>query len=185
MTPIFFKDQKEFRAWLRVNHSQEQELWVGYYKVKTGKPSLTWSESVDQALCFGWIDGLRRSLGTESYCIRFTPRRKNSNWSAVNIKKVKELRASGLMKEAGLKAYKLQKEKKSRVYSYDKTATDLSADLKKLFQKNKKAWAFFEEQAPSYKRKMIHWILSAKKRETRETRLKKTIDASEHHTRLY
>lgn len=185
MTPIFFNDQKEFRNWLEINHSQESELWVGYYKVKTGKPSMTWSESVDQAICYGWIDGLRKSLGTESYCIRFTPRRKTSNWSAVNIKKVKELNAAGLMKEAGLKAYKLRKEDKSKVYSYDKTPVDLSADFKNRFQNNKKAWDFFEKQAPSYKKMIVHWIISAKKEETRMSRLKKAIEKSEQHSRVY
>lgn len=185
MAPIFFKDYKEFRNWLEINHSKEAEIWVGYYKVKTGRPSMTWSESVDQAICYGWIDGLRKSLGKESYCIRFTPRRRNSNWSAVNINKEIELTEAGLMKEAGIKAYELRKENKSMMYSYDQKPTKLSKEFITLFKKNKKAWDFFEMQAPSYKKRIIYWITSAKKEETRKSRLQKTINESIHKRRVY
>ncbi len=119
MTPIFFNNQNEFRNWLEKNHQRETELWVGYYKVGTGKPSLTWSQSVDQALCFGWIDGIRQSIDEESYCIRFTPRKKTSIWSAINIAKVEELSRQGLMQPAGLEAFKYCKEANSRVYSFE------------------------------------------------------------------
>lgn len=184
MTPIFFKSPQEFRKWLETHHKQESEVLVGYYKVKTGKPSMTWSESVDQAICFGWIDGIRRSLGPESYSIRFTPRRKNSNWSAVNIKKVKDLTAAGLMREAGQKAYELWTEKKSNVYSYEKTPAVLTPEFERIFKKNTAAWDFFINQAPSYRKGIIHWIMSAKKEETRVSRLTRTINQSEQQKRV-
>jgi len=184
MTPIFFKSQQEFRNWLELHHDKESELIVGYYKVKTGKPSMTWSESVDQAICYGWIDGIRRSLGPESYSIRFTPRRKNSNWSAVNIKKVKDLTALGLMKEAGQKAYTQRTDKKSKGYSYGKTPAVFNDSYKGIFKKNKSAWDFFMNQAPSYRKVIIQWIMSAKKEETRLSRLAKTINLSEEQKRV-
>jgi uncharacterized protein YdeI (YjbR/CyaY-like superfamily) len=183
--PIFFKNPNAFREWLEKNHAKKSELWVGFYKVKTGKPSLTWSESVDQGLCFGWIDGIRKSLGPESYCIRFTPRRKNSNWSAVNIQKVKDLTSKGLMKESGKKAFELRKENKSNIYSYDSTSLALKPKYVKLIKENNKAWDYYHKQAPSYRKQIRHWIMSAKKEETRLSRLKKLIVESEHHRRVY
>ncbi|MBT8264125.1 MAG: bacteriocin-protection protein [Eudoraea sp.] len=184
MTPIFFKSPQEFRNWLAINHTKEPEVIVGYYKVKTGKPSMTWSESVDQAICYGWIDGIRRSLGPESYSIRFTPRRKNSNWSAVNIKKVKDLTAAGLMKEAGQKAYELWTDKKSNGYSYEKMPAVLNPEYKGIFKQHASAWDFFIDQAPSYRKVIIHWIMSAKKEETRLSRLQKVIHTSEQQKRV-
>lgn len=184
MTPKFFETPDDFRKWLEMNHATETELIVGYYKVASGKPSITWPESVDQALCFGWIDGVRRSVDNESYCIRFTPRRSNSIWSAVNIKKVEELTKAGLMQEAGLKAYSLLSENKSKIYSYEKAPEELDTKSEKLFKKNKKAWDFFIQQAPSYKKVMIHWIMNAKQEKTRLSRLEKTIEASEQQTRV-
>jgi len=121
MTATFFATQEEFRKWLKKHHQKETELIVGFYKVGSGKPSITWSQAVDQALCFGWIDGIRKSIDNESYSNRFTPRRSKSNWSAINIKKVKELKKSGLMTAAGLQAFEKGKENKSGIYSYDKT----------------------------------------------------------------
>ncbi len=132
----FFENQHKFREWLEINHHKERELIVGFYKVGSKKPSMSWSESVDQALCFGWIDGIRKSIDQESYCIRFTPRKPNSNWSAINIKKVEVLTHSGLMKPEGLKAFSLLKEKKSEIYSHEKEGIELSTDFLNQFQKN-------------------------------------------------
>ena len=184
MTATFFASPKEFRNWLEKNHDKKTELIVGYYKVASNKPSMTWSQSVDQALCFGWIDGVTRSIDKESYCIRFTPRKSTSIWSAVNIKKVQELQKLGLMKPEGLKAFELRKEDKSGIYSHEQEQISLSPDYQKQFKKNKLAWDFFDAQAPSYKRVMIHWIMSAKQEKTRLARLEKTITYSEQKNRV-
>ncbi|WP_146943468.1 YdeI/OmpD-associated family protein [Chryseobacterium hagamense] len=179
MKPTFFPTPQEFRRWLEKNHQTERELLVGFYKVGTGKPSMTWPESVDQALCFGWIDGVRRSIDEESYSIRFTPRKPTSIWSAVNIRKMKELTKAGLMTEAGQKAFKLRKEEKSAVYSHEKELAVLDPSFEKQFKAHKKAWDFFTTQAPSYQKVMLHWIMSAKQEKTRASRLEKTIRESE------
>jgi len=179
MAPTFFADQNEFRNWLEKNHQKEKELLVGFYKVNSKKPSMSWSESVDQALCFGWIDGVRKSIDSESYTIRFTPRKTSSIWSAINIKKMKDLTQSGLMTEAGLKAFSFRTENKSKIYSHEKEPVPLDASYEKQFKANKTAWDFFEKQAPSYKKVMIHWIMSAKQEKTRQSRLEKTISESE------
>lgn len=178
MKATFFKNPAEFRKWLTKNHNTCTELIVGYYKVGSGKPSINWSQSVDEALCFGWIDGIRRSIDNESYCIRFTPRRNNSIWSAVNIKKVAELTKLGLMKPGGLQAFSLRKENKSQIYSYDKAPATLDKAYEKTFRKNRAAWKFFTEQSPSYKKTVIHWIMSAKQEKTRLSRLKKAIKST-------
>lgn len=180
----FFKDQTEFREWLEINHLKENELIVGFYKVGSKKPSMTWSESVDQALCFGWIDGVRKSIDQESYCIRFTPRKPNSIWSSINIKKIDELTKSGLMKSKGLEAFALRKEEKSNIYSHEKEKIEFTPDLQKLFKMNKIAWTFFTNQAPSYQKVITHWIMSAKREEIRLSRLEKTITASEQQKKL-
>ncbi len=166
MTPTFFATQDEFRKWLQKNHKKETELLVGFYKVHTDKLSMNWSQSVDQALCFGWIDGVRKSIDKESYCIRFTPRKSTSIWSAVNIKKVEELNKAGLMTTEGQKAFSLRTENKSKIYAYEKEPVILDIKFKTQFKKNKLAWDFFERQAPSYKKVMIHWIMNAKQEET-------------------
>ncbi|OPC02364.1 bacteriocin-protection protein [Elizabethkingia ursingii] len=184
MKPQFFSTQSDFRTWLEDNHLTEAELLVGFYKVNSKKPSMSWSESVDQALCFGWIDGVRKSMDEESYTIRFTPRKKDSIWSAINIKKVEELSGQGLMKEAGLKAFSLRTENKSRIYSHEKEPVPLHPDFETQFQKNKMAWNFFTTQAPSYKKVMIHWIMSAKQEKTQLSRLEKVIQESEQQKRL-
>ncbi|KMQ69165.1 bacteriocin-protection protein [Chryseobacterium sp. FH2] len=181
---IFFSTQEKFREWLEKNHKKETELLVGFYKVGSGKPSMNWSESVDHALCFGWIDGVRKSIDKESYSIRFTPRKPTSIWSAINIKKIEELTQSGLMTHEGLKAFELRKEEKSRIYSHEKEAVELSSEYQKQFKANKKAWEFFISQAPSYKKVMIHWIMSAKQEKTRLSRLEKTIKESEQNKRV-
>ncbi|WP_291858405.1 YdeI family protein [Marinilabilia sp.] len=177
-TATFFKSQDEFRRWLESNHEKETELIVGFYKVDSGKPSMNWSQSVDQALCFGWIDGVRRSIDKESYCIRFTPRRSKSNWSAINIKKIEELTKAGLMKPAGLKVFSLRKEKKSEIYSSENDTVFLDSNYEKQFRKNKIAWDFFMKQAPSYRKAVIRWIMSAMQEKTRQSRLEKTIKES-------
>lgn len=184
MTAIFFPTQQDFRKWLEENHQTNTELIVGFYKVGTKKPSITWSESIDQALCFGWIDGIRKSIDEESYSIRFTPRKATSIWSVVNIKKIEELTKAGLMKEEGLQAFKLRKEDKSGIYSHEKEPSYLTSEYEKQFKNNKKAWEFFEKQAPSYKKVMIHWIMSAKQEKTQILRLEKTISASESEKRV-
>ena len=180
----FFSNSKEFRKWLQKNHKKEKELIVGFHKVNSDKPSITWSESVDQALCFGWIDGVRKSIDIESYSIRFTPRKSTSIWSAVNIKKVEGLTSAGLMTSEGQKAFSLRTEKKSKIYSYEKEAVTLDSKYENLFKKNKVAWDFFTNQAPSYKKVMAHWIMNAKQEATRILRLNKTIFESEHLRRM-
>ena len=143
MNPVYFQNQSEFREWLEKNHNKESEIIVGYYKVGTGKPCMTWSQSVDQAICFGWIDGIRRSVDKERYSIRFTPRRLTSNWSNVNIKKVEELKKNGLMKKPGLDIYNNRKDSKSGVCSFDIESTKLDDNLERLFKTNNIAWEFF------------------------------------------
>jgi uncharacterized protein YdeI (YjbR/CyaY-like superfamily) len=170
MKPTFFENTQDFHRWLEANSEKESELLVGYYKVSTGKPSMSWSESVDQALCFGWIDGVRRSIDEASYCIRFTPRKPNSNWSAVNIKKVEELISSGQMTPAGLKLFGQRKESKSEVYSYENRTEAFPPEIEARFRQNEKAWEFFIKQAPSYRKTVIYWIMSAKQEATFEKR---------------
>lgn len=178
MTPIFFENQEKFRKWLAQNYDKEFELFVGFYKVSSGKPSMTWSESVDQALCFGWIDGVRKSLDAESYTIRFTPRKPNSIWSGINIAKVEKLHTAGLMTPAGVKAFSFLKEKNSRIYSHKNELVALAPEYEKLFKKEKEAWYFFTIQPPSYRKFIIHWIMSAKHEKTRRSHLEKIIESS-------
>jgi uncharacterized protein YdeI (YjbR/CyaY-like superfamily) len=184
MTPIFFPNTEEFRKWLKKNHQSEKELIVGYYKVGTKRPSMTWSDSVDEALCFGWIDGVRRSIDNEAYCIRFTPRSPKSNWSAVNIAKVEELIRVGKMTPAGLAAFEKRAEARSEIYSYENRPEKFTAELESRFRENSEAWNYFEVQAPSYKKTIIYWIMSAKQEATRITRLNKLIEACSEGKRL-
>ena len=185
MNPVYFNDQNEFRKWLEENHNKESELIAGYYKVGTGKPSMTWSESVDQAICFGWIDGIRRSIDKERYCIRFTPRKLTSNWSNVNIRKVAELKRKGLMKKPGLDAFKNRKDTKSGVYSFENGISKPDDNFERIFKANKIAWEYFVKQAPSYQKTRWNWIMSARQETTRISRLTRLIKASEDHTRLF
>lgn len=184
MAPTFFTTQLEFRKWLESNHKKETELLVGFHKVATKKLSMTWSQSVDQAICFGWIDGVRRSIDKESYCIRFTARKRGSIWSAVNIIKVEELTKAKLMTSEGQRAFSLRTENKSKIYAYERGTVILDLKHESQFKKNKVAWDFFTKQAPSYKKVMIHWIMSAKQEETRLSRLAKTINESEQQRRM-
>ncbi len=176
---MFFPTQEDFRQWLEENHAKETELLVGFYKIETKKPSLTWSQSVDQALCFGWIDGVRRTIDAESYSIRFTPRRASSIWSPININKVADLTQKGLMQAAGLVVFSKRQEHKSNIYAYKKEPAVLDEVFEKQFKANEKAWNFFQKQAPSYKKAIIHWIMSAKQEATKMNRLNKIIAESE------
>lgn len=169
--PIFFPTQHHFRAWLEEHHLTETELIVGYYKVNSGKESMTWSESVDQALCFGWIDGIRRSIDEDSYQIRFTPRKKTSIWSAVNIQKVQELTEKGLMRPAGLAIYAYRSDERSYVYSFEKDVSPFSTELQTLFEEHQAAWDFYQTWAPSYKKSAQNWVMSDKQEATRLKRL--------------
>lgn len=178
MTPIFFPTQHFFREWLEKNHDKETELLVGFYKVNSGKPSMNWSQSVDEALCFGWIDGVRRSVDADSYSIRFTPRKPTSIWSAVNIAKVAELTEKGLIQPVGIVAFEKRQATKSKIYAYENETKTLSGELENKFKANKTAWDFFTTQAPSYQKTMIHWIMTAKQDATKLARLEKTIAES-------
>lgn len=178
MKPRFFKNSLAFRKWLEQNHDKKDELLVGFYKKGTGKASITWPESVDQALCFGWIDGIRRKLDEESYSIRFTPRRPKSIWSAVNVRKVNELKEKGLMKPEGLAAFEKLKENNSEVYSFEqkKDGLKLPPEYLNELKKYKKAWNFYNNSAPSYQRMAAWWVISAKRELTRQKRLATLIE---------
>ena len=178
MKPRFFKTPTDFRKWLAAHHDSETEFWVGFYKKDSGKASITWPQSVDEALCFGWIDGIRKSIDEASYKIRFTPRKQLSTWSAVNIKRVGELTEQKLMQKAGLKAFAARQEKRSGIYSYEQRSTDLPTQYAKKLKKNAAAWKFYQVQPPSYRKAVNWWVLSAKQEETRLKRLDKLIDDS-------
>ncbi len=185
MKPEFFHTPADFGTWLEKNHATATELWVGFYKKDSGKPSITWPESVDQALCFGWIDGIRKRVDEISYQIRFTPRRLGSIWSAINIKRAKELVRQKQMRPTGLKAFAARIENKSGIYSYEQRSTELSQPYANLLKKNKGAWNFFEKQPPSYRKMIGWWIISAKREETRMARLAKLISESAKGKRLF
>jgi uncharacterized protein YdeI (YjbR/CyaY-like superfamily) len=176
---IFFASPLEFRGWLDKNHHKNQELWVGYYKKATGKPSMSWPESVDQALCYGWIDGIRKSIDEYSYTIRFTPRNPKSIWSAINLKRVSELTNLGLMQPSGIDVFNKRDEKKAQLYSFERDNVSLEAHFEKKFKENEKAWNFFQSQVLSYKKPAIWWINSAKQEATRLKRLEILIKDSE------
>ena len=180
MKPTFFQSPEDFRAWLERHHGSAVELLVGFVKVRTGRAGMTWPQAVDQALCYGWIDGVRRSLDSARYAIRFTPRKPGSRWSAVNIRRIVDLKARGLMTPAGLKAFAARTEAKSRTYSYEQSrAPELEAPLARVLTANRKAAAFLKTLAPSYQRKIIHWVMSAKSPEIRLGRLHKAMAAFE------
>jgi uncharacterized protein YdeI (YjbR/CyaY-like superfamily) len=173
----FFATPDAMRAWLEKHHASEQELWVGFYKKSSGKPSITWPESVDAALCFGWIDGRRKNVDEISYKIRFTPRKPQSKWSAVNVKRVAELEKLGLMQAAGRKAFALRTGPAG--YSYEqRKSIQLDAAHEKQFRANKSAWNFFQAQPPGYRRLATFWVMSAKREETRVKRLSQLIELS-------
>ena len=179
MKPKFFKNQSDLRKWFEENHNKKKELLAGYYKKSSGKPSITWEESVDEALCFGWIDGIRKSLDEVSYTIRFTPRKNNSKWSTKNINRVGELIRLKQMEPAGLAIYKKRKEENSHTYSFEQRIVTLDKKYENILRENRKAWKYFQSQIPSYRRPVTHWIMSAKQEQTRLKRLQILIECSE------
>lgn len=180
MTPTFFSTPAQFRDWLEKNHAHAAELWVGFHKVGSGKPSITWPQSVDEALCVGWIDGIRKSIDDTSYMIRFTPRKPTSTWSAVNIGRVAELKKQSRMRAAGLEAFARRSDAKSAIYAYEQRQNAaLDAPAEKQFLSNAKAWAFFQAQPAWYRKTAAWWVISAKKAETRQKRLATLIGDSE------
>ncbi len=184
MNPHYFTSPIKFHQWLKKHHATAAELWVGFYKKSSGQPSITYPEALDEALCFGWIDGLRKTVDEERYTIRFTPRKPSSNWSNVNIKRANELIAAGRMAPAGLAAFEARTAEKSGVYTYENRSRQLSAEYEQQFRANKKAWAFFQSQAPYYQRTAGGWVMSAKKEETRLRRLATLIEDSAQGRRL-
>lgn len=183
--PVFFGMPAAFRAWLEKRHATSSELWVGFHRRASGRPSITWPESVDEALCVGWIDGIRKSIDELSYMIRFTPRKRTSTWSEVNIGRVKELTQQTRMKPAGLKAFEERTEAKSGRYSYEQRKNaSLDSATESEFRQHPKAWGFWEKQAPWYRKMASWWIISAKREETRRKRLARLISESEADRRI-
>jgi uncharacterized protein YdeI (YjbR/CyaY-like superfamily) len=180
MKPTFFATASELRDWLEENHGTATELLVGFYKRGSGRPSITWQELVDEELCFGWIDGVRRGIDDVSYANRITPRKPRSTWSAINIARAKELIRVGRMHPAGLKAFERRTDERSAIYSYEqRTNAKLDPQAERSFRANKKAWAFFEAQPPSYRRAATWWVIGAKREETRQKRLATLIGDSQ------
>lgn len=180
----FFASASDFHAWLEAYHASAAEQWVGFYKKQSGKVGISYPEAVDEALCFGWIDGLRKTLDDARYTIRFTPRKPSSIWSAVNIARVEELTRLGRMRPAGLAAFGKRTEARSKVYSFEQGAHALDGAYEERFRASRAAWAFFQVQAPSYQRAAIWWVMSAKQEATRLKRLATLMDDSEHGRRL-
>jgi uncharacterized protein YdeI (YjbR/CyaY-like superfamily) len=181
----FFPSAAAFRAWLIEHHATATELLVGYYKVGTGRPSMTWSDSVDEALCFGWIDGVRRRIDDHSYMIRFTPRRPTSIWSAVNLAKIKALTAAGRMHPAGIRAYETRQPSRLGVYSFEQAEpAAFDAAQEATFRDDAVAWAYFEQAPAGYRRTVTHWVVSAKQLATRERRLAQLMQACREGRRL-
>jgi uncharacterized protein YdeI (YjbR/CyaY-like superfamily) len=176
---IFFDGPGAFREWLEANHESATEVFVGYYKKATGKQTMTWSQAVDQALCFGWIDGVLRRIDDERHMQRFTPRRPGSNWSKINIDKVAKLKEAGLMSPAGLEAFEARSDGKSGIYAFEQEKpAELPSDFEERLRSNARAWEYWQSAAPSYRRTATHWVVSAKRAETRERRLEQLIESS-------
>jgi uncharacterized protein YdeI (YjbR/CyaY-like superfamily) len=184
MKVTFFRSSADLRKWFAKHHAVALELWVGYYKKSTGERSITWPESVDEALCVGWIDGIRKSMDERRYMIRFTPRKAVSVWSAINIKRVQVLTKEGRMQPAGLKAFAARRENRSGIYSYEQRRPQLEEPYASLLRKNHAAWEFFQAQPPGYRKVAGWWIVSAKQEATRLKRLEKLIEASAHGRRI-
>jgi uncharacterized protein YdeI (YjbR/CyaY-like superfamily) len=178
MRPRFFASPESWRAWLEQHHATDMEVVVGFRRKASRRPSMTWPEAVDQALCFGWIDGIRRRIDDESYSNRFTPRRRGSNWSAVNVKRVGELFRLGLMRPAGLAAFEARQDARTGQYSYERASRDLDALFEARLRGDPAAWRYWQAQAPSYRRVASHWVMSAKQAATRERRLAALIQDS-------
>ncbi len=178
VNPKFFPTPAAFRKWLAANHAKSTELWVGFYKKGSGKPSIDWPQSVDEALCFGWIDGIRKSVDEESYKIRFTPRKPDSVWSAINMRNVERLIKEKRMQPAGMKAWQARKEARSGIYSYEQRPQELVEPYAGTFKKNKAAWKFFQAQPPGYRKQMTWYVVSARQEATRLKRLEHLIAKS-------
>jgi uncharacterized protein YdeI (YjbR/CyaY-like superfamily) len=177
--PTYFATPADFRNWLTANHDKERALFVGFYKVGSDQASMSWGESVDQALCFGWIDGLRKSIDKDRYFIRFTPRKPKSTWSAVNIKKMETLSQQGLMLPPGLAVFQIRDEKRAKLYSYEKEEVSLPPAFEAQFRENEKAWDYFHAMPLSYRKPALNWVLNAKQEATRIKRLNELINDSE------
>jgi uncharacterized protein YdeI (YjbR/CyaY-like superfamily) len=178
MEPVYFASPAEFRAWLDAHHASAQELWVGFHKRATGRPSLTWPESVDEALCFGWIDGLRRRVDGERYAIRFTPRRPSSLWSRVNLERVAVLTAEGRMRPEGLAVHAVRRADATAGPRRDRVPEHLPEPYDRaLRERNEASWRFFEDQSVAYRRLLVDWVLAAKQEATRLRRVERIADA--------
>ncbi len=184
MQATFFTSSGELRDWFETNHGEARELLIGFYKTKSGKGGMTYQQALDEALCFGWIDGVRRSLGDEAWTIRFTPRKRGSVWSAVNIKRAHELSSLGLMRSPGLAAFETRDERKANQYSYEQKTVQLDPAYQRRLRRNAEAWTFFHKQAPSYQRACLWWVMSAKREETRLKRLATLIKDSQNGRRI-
>lgn len=182
--PTFFRTAVDFRKYLEKNHQRSPELVVGFYRVDSGKGGLTYREALDEALCFGWIDGIRKRLDSDSYTVRFTPRALGSIWSVVNTRRIEELIKLGRVHEAGLEAFQQRDKKKSKLYSYEVGSCKLSREFEKQFRSNSAAWEFYQAQAPWYRRVSCYWVMSAQKEETRLHRLVTLIEVSAHGRRI-
>jgi uncharacterized protein YdeI (YjbR/CyaY-like superfamily) len=180
----YFKSSSEFRNWLEKNHAKTKELWVGFYKVNSNIKSISYKEAVDQALCFGWIDGIKKKVDELSYTHRFSPRKSKSNWSTTNIKRVGELTKLGLMHLSGLTVFNQRDKEKIKQYSYERELPSLDKSYEQLFKANEMAWTFFQSQPPSYKKVATFWVISAKKEETRLRRLTTLIEDSANNKRI-
>ena len=176
--PLYFPTQSSFRKWLEKHHNAASELWVGYFKTHSGAESITWPQSVDEALCFGWIDGVRKSIDGNRYMIRFSPRKRNSIWSAVNIRRAKELQRRGLMTKSGIEAFNGRDERRAQRYSFEQKHVALSPAYNRKMRANKRAWAFFQSLPPSTQKPSMWWVMSAKKEETQRRRLDTLITSS-------
>lgn len=182
--PRFFASVASFRTWLKRNHATAAELYVGYYKQGASRRGMTYKEAVDEALCWGWIDGVVRTIDAERYQQRWTPRKPNSNWSAVNIRKIAELTAAGRMQPPGIAAFEGRDRRKDATYAYEKAAAEFSPGQERTFKGNKKAWSFWETQPPGYRRLATHYVISARQEETRARRLKRLMDCCARSERL-
>lgn len=178
-TPVFFKSVNKLRKWFQKNYGKANELWIGFYNVRSGKKGVTYKQAVDEALCFGWIDGIRKNLDKESYVNRFTPRRKSSIWSDINTTRIKQLIEEGRVHSTGLEAFNKRVEEKAGVYSFEQDSHKLFPAFEKKFKANKKAWKYFTSKAPWYQRTSIHWVMSAKQEATQLKRLETLIKDSE------
>ena len=184
MEPRFYKTQSELSEWFDKNHDKFAEQWIGYYKKSSGRQSIIWEESVEAAICYGWIDGLRKSIDEDRYMIRFTPRKKSSNWSLKNIKTAEALIKKGAMHPAGFQAFKARKEDRTGVYSFEQEEAVFDKDFLTVFRANVKAWSFFTMQTPTYQKTVKHWVMRAKQEETRRKRLYELMSDSENERKI-